>query len=222
MNSSSEKDLLKRTAEKFERKGYKIFYEPSSYVYPFDLGSYRPDLLAIKNDNDGYIFEIKSSKSKVSVDELKEIASSTDSHEGWHFVLVTGDDITLEQQDIASEKPILSWKQIYSEIEKAKRLLQNKEDESSFIISMRIIEAILRKHSDDKSIPIERLPITSIINHLYSLGELSFEQLEKIRKLQKLRNQIVHGFQIKLYRTNINLAFNLIDEFLETYNSNNK
>ena len=71
--------------------------------------------------------------------------------------------------------------------------------------------------SEENSIPIQRLSTTSLLNHLYSLGVISFEQVDDIRKLQKIRNQIIHGFQLQLKKSDITLAHRLIDTLLETF-----
>ncbi len=45
------------------------------------------------------------------------------------------------------------------------------------------------------TLPIERFPTPSLINHLYSQGELSIEQFDNAKSLLNVRNHLVHGFQ---------------------------
>ncbi|MGV2389048.1 MAG UNVERIFIED_CONTAM: hypothetical protein LVR29_14600 [Microcystis novacekii LVE1205-3] len=68
MNSPKEihDALMRRVAQRYEKEGYRVFIEPQRQTLPFNLGSYRPDLLAMKSENDGYIIEIKTNANRVS------------------------------------------------------------------------------------------------------------------------------------------------------------
>lgn len=206
--------LIARVAQKYEKDGYKVFLEPKSPNLPFDLGSYRPDLLAIKSENDGYIIEVKSSATRVSVDKFRELAETIAEHNGWHFLLVTGDDISLNEPEQKNEKILLSWKQILERKEKGEKLLSLNETEGAFLTFWGIIEAIMRKRAEQVSIPIERFPTSSLIKHLYSQGELSIEQFDKTLELLNVRNQFVHGFQTQNLENAATDLDNLVTELL--------
>lgn len=123
-------------------------YAPSNYMltpsFPFRKNAgvsmlceflipKRPDLLAIKSESDGYVIEIKSKSTSVSVDRFREIAEIVAQHDGWHFLLVTGDDISLNEPEQKSEKLLLSWKQILTRREKGESLLLLGELEGAFL-----------------------------------------------------------------------------------------
>lgn len=186
--------LVARVAQRYEKDGYKVYIEPESSSLPFDLGSYRPDLLAMKSGNDNYIIEIKSKSTYVSVDRLREIAETVAQHEGWRFLLVTGDDISRNEPEQKGEK-LLSWEQILARKEKGEKLVLRGELEGAFLVLWGIVEAMMRKQAEQVSIPIERFPTLSLVKHLYSQGELSMEQFDEIIDLLNVRNQFVHGFQ---------------------------
>ncbi len=197
MNSDNgiHETLLTRVIKKYENEGYKVYIEPKKPLLPFDLGSYRPDLMAVKSENDGYIIEIKSKATHVSIDQFRDIAEIIAQRQGWRFILITGDDISLGEKEQKSEKQLLSWEQIAARKETGERLLQLGESEGAFLTFWGILEAMMRKRAEQTGIPIERFPTSSLIKHLYSQGELSIPQFDKILELMGVRNQFVHGFQ---------------------------
>ena len=220
-HSSETHDLLMaRIAQKYEKDGYRVVLEPQSSNLPFDLGSYHPDLLAIKSENDGYIIEVKNNATHVSIDKFRELAETIAEHNGWRFLLITGDDVALNEPEQKNEKILLSWKQILERKEKGEKLLSLGETEGAFLTFWGIIEAIMRKQAEQVSIPIERFPTLSLIKHLYSQGELSIEQFDKTLELLNVRNQFVHGFQTKNLDNAAVDLHNLVTELLELWHKN--
>lgn len=221
MNDSKEiyDALVARVAQKYKKEGYKVIIEPRMPNLPFDLGVYRPDILAMKSENDGFIIEIKSKNTHISVDQFREIAETISQHNGWHFLLVTGDDVAINESEQKNENLLLSWEQIIARNEKGRKLLALSETEGAFWTFWGIIEAMMRKRAEQVSIPIERFPTLSLIKHLYSQGELSIDQFDKMIELQKIRNQLAHGFQSQnLDNAGIDLQ-NLVAELLESWYS---
>ncbi|MHA1226581.1 MAG: DUF4145 domain-containing protein [Candidatus Hodarchaeales archaeon] len=219
MSNLTEKDLIGRIAEKYKSDGFEVIIRPGKEYIPFDLGNYRPDLIAKKGTLGTYIVEVKKHKSDLSIDQLKEIASSTDAHEGWHFVLVTGDDVRGETEKISQES-VFSWGQIISEKEKAVRYLKLNEYEISFFIFWRILDAMMRNYANEEYIPIDRLPTYSLINHLYSQGELSIEEFDKLNRMRKFRNQLAHGLQTEIKKRDVEELQQLINDLLKEWHSN--
>jgi len=195
-DSKNEKDLLERVAKKYKEEGYNIIFEPRVYDMPFNLGSYRPDLIAFKPGFDSYLIEVKKGISNISVDQFREIASSTDQNPGWHFLLVTGDDVPVNELEIQNPGPFLSTEQVILEINKGEKILSFGEKEAAFFIFWRSLEAILRRRAEDLDIPIEHFPTLPLIKHLYSQGELSIKHFDELNKLISTRNQITHGLQV--------------------------
>jgi hypothetical protein len=54
----------------------------------------------------------------------------------------------------------------------------------------------MRRQAKQVTIPIERFPANSLINHLYSQGELSMEQFDQVRVIQTIRDRLIHGYQL--------------------------
>lgn len=211
--------LTTRVAQKYEKEGYKVFIEPNKQNLPFNLGSYRPDLVAMKSQNDGYIIEIKSKINRVSVDQFRELAETIAKYNGWRFLLVTGDDISLGESEQNNGKILLSWEQIFAKIDNGEKLLALGESEGAFLAFWGVFEAMMRKQAEQALIPIGRFPTSSLINHLYSQGELSVEQFDKTTALHAVRNQLVHGYQSPdLDKKNSELQ-KLVSELLELWHT---
>jgi len=219
MNNSKEihDALPARIAQKYERDGYQVYIEPDRSDLPFDLGSYRPDLLAVKSENEGYIIEIKKRADALSVERFREIAETVAQHEGWHFLLVTGDDVSPNEPKYKSREILLSWEQISARKKKGEKLLSLGEIEGAFLTFWGTLEAVMRKQAEQASLPIAYFPTSSLINHLYSQGELSVGQFDNIMELFNVRNQLAHGFQSQNLDEAVTELQNLLLKLLEAW-----
>ncbi len=170
MNSNVERTpsvLESKVAEKYKAKGFDVILEPRKPDFPFDLGTYHPDLIAKKSTNEGYIIEVKGSASRTPIDRYREIAELVAQHAGWRFLLVTEDDIS--PSELAKENgELLPWEQMLQRQTQAERLLALGETEGAFLSLWGILEAALRRQAQRASIPIERFPTLPLIKHLYS------------------------------------------------------
>ena len=77
---------------------------------PFDLGNYQPDIIATKN-NSGLVIDVKTSPSRVSVENLHAISEKISRHSGWHFLLVTLEDIEANSLPGTCEE-LPSWEEL--------------------------------------------------------------------------------------------------------------
>lgn len=189
-----EKNRLQGIAETYRLQGFEVVIEPSKSLLPFDLGNYCPDLIARKGLDQGYIIEMKNSIAKISVDRYREIAEIVAQHHGWRFLLITGEDVSSE--DLKDDSELMTWEQMLQRQEQAQRFLAMGEVEVAFLYLWGILEAAMRRQARQVAIPIERFPANSLINHLYSQGELSMEQFDQVRVIQAIRDRLTHGYQL--------------------------
>ncbi|PZU94940.1 MAG: hypothetical protein DCE90_13855 [Pseudanabaena sp.] len=189
-----ETNRLQGIAEKYRLQGFEVVIEPSKSLIPFDLGNYYPDLIVRKGSDEGYIIELKNSIAKISVDRYREIAEIVAQHHGWRFLLITEEDIS--SGDPKDDSELLTWEQMLQRQEQAERFLEIGEVEVAFLSLWGILEAAMRRQARQVAIPIEHFPANSLINHLYSQGELSMEQFDQVRVIQTVRDRLTHGYQI--------------------------
>lgn len=189
-----EKNRLQGIVEKYKLQGFEVVIEPSKSLIPFDLGNYCPDLIERKGLDEGYIIELKNSIAKISVDRYREIAEIVAQHHGWRFLLITGEDIS--SADPQNDSELMTWDQMLQRQEQAQKFLVIGEVEVAFLYLWGVLEAAMRRQARQVAIPIERFPASSLINHLYSQGELSMEQFDQVRVIQTIRDRLIHGYQI--------------------------
>lgn len=206
---------VSKIAEKYRQEGYTVLVDPEPKDIPFDLGTYRPNLIAQKNETEGYIIEFNGSARQTSIDRLKEIAEIVSENTGWRFLLITEEDALLK--DNAKEVNLLSWEQIFRRRSQSDRLISLGENEGAFLSLWVIIEAILRRRAEEVTIPIERFPTVSLIKHMYSQGELSIEEYDRSMLLLSVRNRFIHGFQAPEVNESVSELLALVNELISLW-----
>ena len=206
---------VSKIAEKYGQAGYTVLVDPEPEDIPFDLGTYRPNLIVKKNEAEGYIIEFKRSARQTSIDRLKEIAEIVSENTGWRFLLITEEDALLE--DNAKEVNLLSWEQIFSRITQSERLISLEENEGAFLSLWGILEALLRRRAEEVTIPIERFPTVSLIKHMYSQGELSIEEYDRAMLLLSVRNRFIHGFEAPEVNESVSELLALVNELISLW-----
>ncbi|MBO1062515.1 MAG: hypothetical protein HEQ14_16685 [Aphanizomenon flos-aquae CP01] len=187
--------------KKYRDQGFTVIQNPKADQLPFDLDNYQPDILATKNENEtgliGLIIEVKTSISPVSVERLQSVAEEISRHPGWHFLLVTLEDIEAESLPGTSEE-LPSWEELINYFSQVSKLIENNNIEPAFLFIWSIFEGALRKRAVDVSIHVERLPAIRLLRTMYSLGELSISEFDIIQAYFEKRNRLAHGYIQKL------------------------
>lgn len=206
---------VSKIAEKYRQAGYTVLVDPEPEDIPFDLGTYRPNLIVKKNEAEGYIIEFNGSGRQTSIDRLKEIAEIVSENTGWRFLLITEEDALLK--DNSNEVNLLSWQQIFTRKSQSERLISLGENEGAFLSLWGIIEALLRRRAEEVSIPIEKFPTLSLIKHMYSQGELSIQEYDRAMLLKSLRNRFIHGFQTPEINESVSELLALVNELISLW-----
>lgn len=206
---------VSKIAEKYRQEGYTVLVDPEPEQIPFDLGTYRPNLIVKKNEAEGYIIEFKRSARQTSIDRLKEIAEIVSKNTGWRFLLITEEDALLK--DNSNEVNLLSWQQIFTRKSQSERLISLGENEGAFLLLWVIIEALLRRRAEEVSIPIEKFPTVSLIKHMYSQGELSIQEYDRAMLLLSVRNRYIHGFEAPEVNESVSELLALVNELISLW-----
>lgn len=218
MNDTTESLLeqkLKSTAQELSDNGYKVLIEPSSSDLPFELGGYRPDLIAIKND-EGIVLEIKTSLNRLSVDRFQEIAERIASHSGWRFLLVTLDDID-EKILLSNQNELPSWDDLNSQLNKLNLLIHESLLEPALLFFWSILEAAMRKRSIFQNIPIWRFPENNLLRHIFSSGEISVSDFDLFNTCLELKNKSAHGIKTAIDPEILKSAYSSIRRLVEKW-----
>lgn len=189
----------------YTQQGFTVVKEPSSDYLPFNLGGYRPDLVATKGDI-GLIIEVKPNVSRVSIDSFQVIAQEIAKHPGWRFLLVTLDDVDDSiAPTVDGELP--TWAQILNKLQQTQSLIAEGALEPALLYLWSIFEAALRKRAIAQNIPVERLPVSSLLKQMYSQGEVSVNDIDFFREFMGRRNRIAHGANMLLDATMVTEIF---------------
>ena len=206
---------VSKIAEKYRQAGYTVLVDPEPEDIPFNLGTYRPNLIVKKNEAEGYIIEFNASGRQTSIDRLKEIAEIVSENTGWRFLLITEEDALLK--DNSNEVNLLSWQQIFRRKSQSECLISLGENEGAFLLLWVIIEALLRRRAEEVSIPIEKFPTLSLIKHMYSQGELSIQEYDRAMLLLSVRNRFIHGFQTPEINESVSELLALVNELISLW-----
>lgn len=218
MRSQPQNARQKRISElaaEYAQRGFHVLVDPGPDSVPFDLGGYRPSLLA-EQGNEYHIVEVKTPGTHFSVDRLQELAEEVTRHPNWRFFLVTADDLL--PGEFPASAMLLSAEQLEERFEKAGRLLELGNSEAALLALWAVLEGMLRLQAERASLPVERLPSPVLIDYLYSHGEISMEQFDEARFLLDLRNRVAHGFvtpDVETAATRLqSLIVGLLDEWV--------
>jgi Holliday junction resolvase-like predicted endonuclease len=207
-------ELINRVADNYRRKGYEVQTEPPERAIPFDLGGYRPDLIARKNDQ-ALIVEVKASAQNVSFDHLRSVVDEVKRHPGWQFILITSQDVLTDQPQEGDEP--FSWDRVAARIESTQRLTQQGEDEAAYLVLWIAFEQALRYQARQISLAVDRLAPAILIRQMYSQGELSMSQFDAALACQSVRNRLVHGFPTTDLKTAFERLASLVREVVEQW-----
>jgi hypothetical protein len=204
-----------KVIECYNAQGYEVISHPHIQQLPFSLNTYTPDLLVKMSEEQGFIIEIEDVATGLAVDYYHELTKLVAEHNGWRFLLITGEDATpIAEEDIADYK--LTRSQILHRKERIAKLISIGEHEAAFISLWIFAEILMRRHARQSLIPIDRLPTILMIDYLYTRSKISDDQFQRVVALNEIRNRVVHGFPVNLINLKeaIEQLLNLVDEFI--------
>lgn len=189
--SSQERTWEELVAGRLREDGYEVFVEPSADELPFDLGGYRPDLVA-RRDNEGLIIELKRTEQRLSIDRYVDAAALIRQHAGWRFILIPTE--RLEETGLQTLLRVPSRGELANQAEAASLLIERQLFSAAFVTAWSGIEGVLRLIAAENAIPVSALSPVALVKHLYSQGLLSRAQFDALQRLVEVRNRVIHGF----------------------------
>lgn len=210
--ASNENEKIDSLASSYTQQGFTVVKKPSVDDLPFDLGEYRPDLVATKGDV-GLIIEVKPSASRISVDRFQLLAQEISKHPGWRFLLVTLEDVdSLDIPTTSRELP--AWSQISTKLRQAQSLIAEGILEPALLYLWSIFEAALRKRAIAQHIPVERFPASRLLKQMYSQGEISVDDIDFFHEFMDRRNRIAHGASELIDSVAVTKIFQSVDRLV--------
>jgi hypothetical protein len=189
-------DAYRRTlqdiAADYRAQGYEVRMEPAPEDIPGFLAGFRPDLIA-RGPHDSVVVEVKVGTTTAASERYRELAERIQQQPGWRFSLVVIDP---RSDEVApSTQPLLDRQAIADRLERASELLRTGLTDAAFLLSWVSTEALLRQLAIREGLPLERLPSSTLLKELFSLGILARHDLEVTQRALAVRNALVHGFE---------------------------
>lgn len=194
MNELKRYDFAVRSAASdLEKQGYSVIIEPDPAIIPFDLHQYRPDILATRGA-EHLLVEIKARGSHRPIERYKEIAEIVGRHDNWRFMLSTIDDIN--QTTYIQPPGQLDVDAINLMLDRLESILVGENYDLILPYLWSLYIAAMRFAGQRAGVPVDSTSDKSVLNSMYSLGEISSEELELARRFLQLRNEAVHNFKV--------------------------
>src|SRR5215470_5597565 len=182
---------LQEIAAEYEARGYEVLVEPRPEQLPEFLAGFRPDLVA-SGPNESVVVEVKVGTRTAASERFRELAETIQRQPGWRFSLVVIDPRSDEVAPPTQQ--LLDRQAIVDRLGRANELLKTGATDAAFLLMWVAVEALLRHIATRESLPLERVPSSSLMKELFSLGILSRSELEAAQRAFSVRNTLVHGF----------------------------
>ena len=182
---------LQEVAAEYEARGYEVLVEPSPEQLPEFLVGFRPDLVA-RGPHESVVVEVKVGTQTAASERFRELAETIQRQPGWRFSLVVIDPRSDEVAPPTQQ--LLDRQDIVDRLGRANALLKTGATDAAFLLLWVAVEALLRHIATREGLPLERVPSSSLMKELFSLGILSRSELEVAQRAFSVRNALVHGF----------------------------
>jgi hypothetical protein len=185
------RQTLQDIAAEYEARGYDVLVEPGPEKLPAFLAGFRPDLVA-RGPHESVVIEVKVGTETAVSERFRDLAETIQHQPGWRFSLVVIDPRSDEV--IPPTQQLLDRKDIVDRLGRANELLKMGATDAAFLLLWVSVEALLRHLATREGLPLERVPSSSLMKELFSLGILSRSEHDVAQRAFDVRNTLVHGF----------------------------
>jgi Holliday junction resolvase len=196
----AEHERAKLLAKELEDQGYSVIFEPDPSQIPFSIMNYRPDLIAT-GEAGNLIVEVRTRSDSRSIERYKQIAEEVSKHSGWRFMLSTIDESY--QNESPEIKQELADDAIIRALGKVDSLLSSDSYEMAIPTLWSIFISGMRSFGRRKCLPVDATSDRSVINYMYSLGQISASEYQESKTFLSIRNKMVHTFDANLSKSQV-------------------
>jgi hypothetical protein len=182
-----EADAVQIVIREYAARGYKIFVEPGPELLPEFLSKFRPDLLAV-SDEEKVVVEVMVGRRELSQsDRLEALAERVNNEPGWRFELVV----------VQPREEVLSDQRVSALVTEGQILARKGIYEGAILLFWAAAEAYLVRIAEDAAIHTSRIDSPAgIVNQLATLGLIERRDYEVLQRMRGLRNSLAHGRMI--------------------------
>lgn len=186
--AATERRILSLLRDQYELDGFTFIEHPSSDMLPKAFGTYRPDAIAL-GDNEKYAIEVKSGRT--SPPGVRDVSGVVSSVEGWKIRIVYPGDAP--EGDPGGQAPLVDFSGKSGEV---RALLDGGHSIAAVLFAWSVLEAAMlarlkSQYGIDVSAPKSA---AGLIAKLETLGEITSEEARRLGKLASVRNGLAHGY----------------------------
>jgi len=195
MTKDRHRIAINTIAKELEENGYTVVIEPDPSMIPFDLQNYCPDILAT-NDRENLIVEVKSRSTPRSIKRYKQISETVSKQQNWRFMLTTVDDRYQSEGPLI--KADIDTEAFPKILHKLDRLFETESYDLALPYLWSVYISGMRTIGYKHGVPIDVTTDKSVLNYMYSLGEISNEEFKKSLFFLDLRNKLINTFDSQI------------------------
>ena len=190
---ATERRKLDEVASQYRADGYEVLVEPAPEDTPEWLRSFRPDLVA-QRDDDHVLVEVKSSESVRVSDSLRSLADIVDKRPGWRLELIMTNRPS-RKLAVEPEAPLLDPGYVSEYLEAAREMAHRGYLEPAFLTAWIAFETAYRNAFVRDGIDPRLGGPANVLKTLLSLGYLtSGDEMDRLQMLWEVRNRLAHGY----------------------------
>ncbi|HEU0055148.1 MAG TPA: hypothetical protein VFQ39_18305, partial [Longimicrobium sp.] len=141
-----------------------------------------------------------------------QVLAEVKRHAGWGFLLVTADDVA--QSELPAPSDALPTHAAIAERAETASSLALENREAAFLLLWSALEGLLRRLAVRTSLPVERLPTSTLVKHLYTHGELSMDRFDRVMAALEVRNHVAFGYEFRDIDPALHALTSLVDDLL--------
>jgi hypothetical protein len=185
---------LKRVASDYASRGYQVVVRPGSEDLPSFAKDFHIEIVG-KRAAEGVLVAVKKNREDMAADSnMPRYAEVTGAQPGWRFdfVILEGEEPDAREIRGAQE---LSDDDIVKALGDAQQLVRGGFLRPALVTAWAGLEAAMRRRIRALRETTEQgALLQSMLNELYSGGNLSVTEFSRLEHIYRLRNEIVHGF----------------------------
>lgn len=182
---------INEVCRNYVSQGFDVFPRPKRDDLPDFAKDFHIDVLARTTDVNVLIV-IKRNRHAFAEDpEMQRYAKITTDHPGWRFdfVLFEGDKMQVEGIHEPSEDDLKDWNGV------AQELLKHSWINAAFTTAWALTEAAMRRRLQAEQSRVGwGTPPNQLLSDLVTNGMITVDEFDRLRKISRVRNEIVHGF----------------------------
>lgn len=186
--AAGERRAIEVTAAEYERQGYDVVRRPALASMPEVLRPFQPDIIASKGD-ERWVIAVKTPGHKRPETYSADLAEKA-AQAGWRFrfVIAEGPEADLRSYTMPNAA------EIEAGLETSSKLAAGGQGAASLLFAWSLFEAAARRRLlRDNQDPGRAVTPVGLAKVLVHFGHLDEPELDGLRKIANLRNQVAHG-----------------------------